>query len=243
GPGDRVPTNPGAIAVALADKLDTLVGFWAIDEKPTGSKDPYGLRRAALGIVRIILENGIRLHITNYANDDLLAFILDRLKVYLRDQGMRHDHIDAVFASNSEKMGGDDLVDMTNRIKALAAFLATDEGQNLVAGYKRAANILKAEEKKGPLPSKAPDKGTLPQETALFSALEKAEPLIKSALASENYEEAMSALAELRAPIDAFFEHVTVNAENKNERENRLGLLMKIRKLAGTIADFSKLEG
>lgn len=260
GPSDRVPTNPVAAAVALADKLDTLVGFWAIDEKPTGSKDPYALRRAALGVVRIVLENGIPIKISDEIASilktmpetrelggeaqrasiwaSLFAFILDRLKVHLRDEGVAHDHIDAVFA-----LGGDDLVDITNRVKALGAFLSTDDGANLLAGYKRAANILKAEVKKGDLPDIEPNEGTLPQEGALFSALEKAEPLIEKALATEDYAGAMMALAELRAPIDAFFDDVIVNSDVAAERENRLGLLIKIRNLAGTIADFDKVEG
>ncbi len=251
GPSDRVPTNPVAVAVALADKLDTLVGFWAIDEKPTGSKDPYALRRAALGVVRIILENGVRLNLIplfiiqqrEFPNIharvmNLLAFILDRLKVHLREQGISHDHIDAVFA-----LGGDDLVDITNRVKALGAFLSTDDGVNLLAGYKRAANILKAEAKKGDLPEVEPHAGTLPQEAALFSALETAEPLIEKALASEDYAGAMTALAGLRAPIDGFFEDVIVNSDVASERENRLGLLIKIRNLAGQVADFDRVEG
>jgi len=342
GPSDRVPTNPVAVAVALADKLDTLVGFWAIDEKPTGSKDPYALRRAALGVVRIILENKLILKLTNFANPggyilqmaigrvinqmliagakeenplvirqaldafgwdedevgepsswlhgdldisdapyqfldpnvgilpSVLAFILDRLKVHLREQGVAHDHIDAVFALVVPTSGGkgdrpsagqaapaqasaqqtavsenklDDLVDITNRVKALGAFLSTDDGANLLAGYKRAANILKAEDKKGSLPDVKPHKGTQPQETALFSALATAEPLIEKALAGEDYAGAMTALAGLRAPIDAFFDDVIVNSDVASERENRLGLLIKIRNLAGTIADFDRVEG
>ena len=352
GPSDKVPTNPVAVAVALADKLDTLVGFWAIDEKPTGSKDPYALRRAALGVVRIILENGlslgvqsiVTLHIQNsiqksfsgnlsdawldhdghesnknlknlvfqvsksgfiaeivnlpvkriaeiatlhdkgyddvpqdqewlgrllqvteyqakYGDDgipweedrdarfsvagwaaslsyDINYFILDRLKVHLRDQGIKHDHIDAVFA-----LGGDDLVDITNRIKALGAFLSTDDGTNLLAGYKRAANILKAEAKKAGVPDVVSHKGTQPEETLLFDALETAGPLIETALASEDYAGAMTALAGLRSPIDTFFDEVKVNSDDENERDNRLGLLMQVRALAGTIADFDKVEG
>ena len=251
GPSDRVPTNPVGVAVALADKLDTLVGFWAIDEKPTGSKDPYALRRAALGVVRIILEGtqGLKLStwlinkreefpVSHENISDLLAFILDRLKVHLRDQGIAHDHIDAVFA-----LGGDDLVDITNRVKTLGAFLSSDDGANLLAGYKRAANILKAEAKKGKLPDVEPNAGTQPQEGALFSALAAAEPLVETALAGEDYAAAMTFLAGLRAPIDAFFEDVIVNSDMAAERENRLGLLMKIRNLAKTIADFDKIEG
>lgn len=260
GPSDRVSTNPVAVAVALADKLDTLIGFWAIDEKPTGSKDPYALRRAALGVVRIILERGVKERVFDLLElsrkkyewlGDLgggaeigpvvmgvQAFILDRLKVHLRDEGVAHDHIDAVFA-----LGGDDLVDITNRVKALGAFLSTDDGANLLAGYKRAANILKAEAKKGDLPDVKPNKGTQPQEGVLFGALATAEPLIEKALAGEDYAGAMTALAGLRAPIDAFFDDVIVNSDVAAERENRLGLLIKIRNLAGTIADFDRVEG
>ncbi|HFB55557.1 MAG TPA: glycine--tRNA ligase subunit beta, partial [Hellea balneolensis] len=294
GPSDSVPTHPVAVAVALADKLDTLVGFWAIDEKPTGSKDPYALRRAALGVVRIILENGVRLQaagillvmesvnqglailagrlrdvVNNKTNSfqkaqkqdksinnnkgipyygplhsdgefyfALYTFILDRLKVYLRDQGIKHDHIDAVFA-----LGGDDLVDITNRITALGSFLSTDEGANLLAGYKRAANILKAEAKKGDLPTAEPHKGTTDEEASLFAAIQNARPLIETALTGEDYAGAMTALAALRTPIDAFFDKVIVNSDVDVERENRLGLLIQIRTLAGHIADFDKIEG
>ncbi|MBL4854086.1 MAG: glycine--tRNA ligase subunit beta [Robiginitomaculum sp.] len=300
GPSDSVPTNPVAVAVALADKLDTLVGFWAIDEKPTGSKDPYALRRAALGVVRIILESILNIGLTqvirklfirpinmpgtiefgdgsgygfgglveSYAElyltlsgagyggpesekkkfiveysskpaQNLLTFILDRLKVHLREQGISHDHIDAVFA-----LGGDDLVDITNRVTALGVFLSTDDGANLLAGYKRAVNILKAEAKKGALPDAAPHKGTQPQEADLFGAIGIAEPLIEKALAAEDYAGAMTALAGLRSPIDAFFDgDMLVVSKITAERENRLGLLMKIRELAGRIADFDKVEG
>ena len=299
GPSDKVPTNPVAVAVALADKLDTLVGFWAIDEKPTGSKDPFALRRAALGVVRIILENdqsiellpvigklfqrpinmsgniefgdgsgyGFGGNVDSYAElylllsaggyggpeseknkfiieyssepaNNLLAFILDRLKGHLRDQGVHHTHIDAVFA-----LGGDDLVDIVSRVNALGSFLSTDAGTNLLAGYKRAANILKAEAKKGDLPTSAPSKGSVPEEAALFAAIGTATPLVESALAAEDYAGAMTALAELRGPIDGFFEGVIVNSDDEKERENRLGLLIQIRTLAGTIADFDKIEG
>lgn len=271
GPADDVPTNPVAIAVALADKLDTLVGFWAIDEKPTGSKDPYALRRAALGVVRIILENSIRLDMskellkswavlemenlkdpetTGRLSDgviskderatlrNLVSFVIDRLKVHLRDEGVRHDLIDAVFA-----LGEDDLVAVVNRVKALQSFLETDDGTNLLAGYKRAANILKAEAKKGDLPDGKPGKGTQAEETALFTAIETATPAIETALAKENYAGAMTALSKLRAPIDAFFDKVTVNSDDANERDNRLALLNDIRTTAQTIADFDKIEG
>ncbi|PHS76590.1 MAG: glycine--tRNA ligase subunit beta [Robiginitomaculum sp.] len=305
GPGDVWPTNPVAVAVALADKLDTLVGFWAIDEKPTGSKDPYALRRAALGVVTIIWFNRVKelslnlvfialinrlqgmlgfrdedraisdteryvnerkierlVHVTdpkrpnNYEDfliervvdgsggraidtaDNLHDFIIDRLRNLLKDGDTRYDVIDAVFAS-----GVYDIVDSVDRVMALQKFLSTDDGANLLAGYKRAANILKAETKKGTLPDVEPNAGTLPQEDALFSALAVAEPLIEKALASEDYAGAMTALAGLRAPIDVFFDDVIVNSDVASERENRLGLLIKIRNLAGTIADFDKVEG
>ncbi len=389
GPSDDVPTNPVAVAVALADKLDTLVGFWAIGEKPTGSKDPFALRRAALGVVRIILENGVRLSLLNsiaqilyttlifgfrttagenerrnfyknlaksidpqfddveeypdwsvrpfnlytngdglildyaddisaaiigfpwiygedisadeveeqqlgyaklqelrerlivldtYANEleavqmfgglntlgqklpsifqvrkndhslvfdaakdvyfELYPFIRDRLKVYLRDKGIRHDLIDAVFAG-----GGDDLVAIVNRVEALQAFLSTEDGANLLAGYKRAANILKAEEKKGALPDGTPGAGTQAEETALFNALQAAQPRIEAALSSEDYAGAMSALAALRGPIDAFFDNVMVVSEIDGERQNRLRLLSAIRDTASQIADFDKIDG
>jgi len=271
GPADRVPSKPVAIAVALADKLDTLVGFWAIDEKPTGSKDPYALRRAALGLVRTILDNNIRFGLSKemlkgwavlemdnmqdagtsgrlsdgvISGDErttlrsLVSFVIDRLKVHLRDEGVRHDLIDAVFA-----LGEDDLVAVVNRVEALQSFLATDDGENLLAGYKRAANILKAEAKKGDLPDSEPNKGTQKEETALFDAIETAKPKIETALAKEDYAGAMTALSKLRKPIDAFFDEVTVNSENAKERENRLGLLIEIRKTAKRIADFNKIEG
>ncbi len=237
GANDSVPTNPVSIAVSIADRLDTLIGFWGIDEKPTGSKDPYALRRAALGIVRILLENEIRLNLSDYVNADLLDFIKERLRIFLRDQDISHDIVDAVFAVH-----GDDLVDITNRVKALKAFLANDDGANLLAGYKRAVNILKAEAKKSGLAEEKPDKGTLPQETALFGALETTTPLIETALENEDYGQAMQALARLRKPIDAFFDKVIVNSDNEQERKNRLALLISIRNLAARIADFDKVE-
>jgi len=305
GPSDSVPTNPVAVAVALADKLDTLVGFWAIDEKPTGSKDPFALRRAALGVVRIILENDLRIPLsrvilvdsttsilpeldkvnvskvikslkgsvregaidlkefaeiskkkidsafedTKKENDelfdnavkltlDLLAFVADRLKVYLRDKGIRHDLIDAIFA-----LGEDDLIAIVNRVEALQSFLDTADGENLLAGYKRAANILKAEAKKGDLPSG--DIGTLSQSEArdLQQGLSKATGEIEAALAEESYSTAMTALSELRGPIDAFFENVMVVSEVKTERENNLRLLGLIRDTARQIADFDAIGG
>ena len=308
GPSDAVPINPVAVAVALADKLDTLSSFWAIPEKPTGSKDPYALRRAALGVIRIVVENNLRVplfyflgrsgrlamaamiqvvksemdkkvkmsefilqsenpdsaivqlvktsgkaaellaseesmdtppqkwELDRYGN--LLAFILDRLKVYLRDQGKRHDIIDAVLAS-----GGDDLVAIVNRTNALQSFLETPEGENLLAGYKRAANILKAEAKKGDLPKGALEKPSEKESVALFKALQTANPKIESALKDENYTEAMSHLAVLRGPIDAFFTHVQVISDDTAVKSNNLRLLLQIRDTARQIADFDKISG
>lgn len=260
GPSDAVPTEPVAIAVALADKLDTLVGFWAIDEKPTGSKDPFALRRAALGVVRIVLENGVRLplvHAFQVARtinvttlklsvrtevvEDLLSFFADRLKQYLRDQGARHDLIDAVFA-----LGEDDLVLIVNRVEALAAFLETEDGANLLAGYKRAANILKAEEKKDGAAVEGDVDASLfeqDEERALHTAIETAVSRADAALAAEDFEAAMAALAELRGPVDAFFDGVTVNADDKKLRANRLRLLTSIRAALFRVADFSKIAG
>ncbi len=240
GPGDAVPAAPVSVAVALADKLDTLVGFFAIDEKPTGSKDPYALRRAALGIIRIILEGGRRLSLSRFAGDDLLAFFADRLKVALRDQGKRHDLVDAVFA-----LGDDDLVRIVGRVEALDAFLKAEDGANLLAGYKRAVNILKAEEKKGALPVGEPSKlpGAPPEETALLAALDAAQPKVAAALGAEDFTAAMTALAGLRGPVDAFFEKVLVNSDVAAERENRLRLLGKVRDAMGAVADFSLISG
>lgn len=281
GPSDAVPSEPVSVAVALADKLDTLVGFWAIDEKPTGSKDPFALRRAALGVVRIVLENGVRLALidtlqeagsltaravfetaqpdfknlpqpenaksleTNVsAAHDLLAFFADRLKQYLRDQGQRHDLIDAVFA-----LGEDDLVLIVKRVEALATFLDSADGTNLLAGYKRAANILRAEEKKDKTRFDGAVDETLltaKAEKALFKAISKSSAASKAALEKEDFAAAMSALASLRAPVDAFFDgddSVMVNADDKAVRENRLNLLNQMREAIGTVADFSKIEG
>jgi glycyl-tRNA synthetase beta chain len=257
GPSDAVPSEPIGIAVALADKLDTLVGFWAIDEKPTGSKDPFALRRAALGVVRIVLENGSRIPLeqalssasaglqwTEETRDNLLSFFADRLKQYLRDQGQRHDLIDAVFA-----LGEDDLVLIIKRVEALASFLDSEDGANLLAGYKRAANILRAEEKKDKTRfDGAVDESLLEAaaETALFKAVSESAGAAKTALESEDFAAAMTALAGLRAPVDAFFDgpdSVMVNADDKAVRENRLNLLNQMREAIATVADFSKIEG
>ncbi|MEM7663850.1 MAG: glycine--tRNA ligase subunit beta [Pseudomonadota bacterium] len=343
GPSNPVPTEPVSIAVALADKLDTLVGFWAIDEKPTGSKDPFALRRAALGVVRIILENGVRVGLRkqiaeallttirnsvrdggtvywisslttgeireaqnsteqgegyeildyslyqsikheydheyassgrfvlssqvwsipgvlraarigefedtveiefadlNGVSDDLLSFFADRLKQHLRDEGQRHDLIDAVFA-----LGEDDLVLITKRVEALGAFLDTEDGANLLAGYKRAVNILKAEEKKsGETYNGAVNTGLLAEkpEQDLHAALTKAVSEAEAAIGKEDFETAMAALAPLRQPVDAFFDNVTVNAEDAALRRNRLYILAMMREVLGKVADFSKIEG
>ncbi len=307
-----MPTDPVGIAVALADKLDTLVGFWAIDEKPTGSKDPFALRRAALGVVRILLENGVRLrlsrneveqhfiemvqelhppseaerewahlqHLKNLAGSKvseisnhpkrraeineaskkfwktidlnavkpitvetgLLSFFADRLKQYLRDQGQRHDLIDAVFA-----LGEDDLVLIAKRVEALGDFLGTEDGANLLAGYKRAANILRAEEKKGALPENLSVDGALidagaAQEIALHQTLGQVRHDIEEPLKNEDFAAVMTELAKLRGPVDAFFEHVMVNDEDEKVRANRLALLADIRETLHRVADFSQIE-
>ncbi|MCQ8780691.1 glycine--tRNA ligase subunit beta [Mangrovibrevibacter kandeliae] len=242
GPTDTVPTDPVALCVALADKLDTLVGFWAIDEKPTGSKDPYALRRAALGVIRILVDNGLRLGLGALVPaGDLVAFFHDRLKVQLRDAGARHDLVDAVLAPSD----GDDLLDITRRIEALGAFLATEDGANLLAGYRRAANILAAEEKKGTHVAPQVDLALLvePEEKALAGAIDRAELELDEALATETYAHAMAALAQLRLPVDAFFERILVNAEDEAVRANRLALLQRIRALTLRVADFARITG
>nr|WP_303683479.1 glycine--tRNA ligase subunit beta [Brevundimonas naejangsanensis] len=260
GPGDTVPTAPVTVAVAMAEKLDTLVGFFAIDEKPTGSKDPYALRRAALGVIRLVLENGVRAPLSKVIHPagvmivtgqklsgetqytaDLLAFFADRLTVLLRDKGQRHDLVAAVFA-----LGDDDLVRIVRRVEALAAFLATDDGANLLAGYKRAAQLLKAEEKRGPLPQGAVATG-LPnqpaEETALAFAAAAAASAVDAALEAEDFAAAMTALARLRAPVDAFFTAVMVNSDVAEERENRLKLLGQVRGVMNRVADFGQIAG
>jgi glycyl-tRNA synthetase beta chain len=287
GPGDRVPSDPVSIAVALADKLDTLVGFWREGEKPTGSKDPYALRRASLGAIRLIAENQIRLRLVpifeahtgltdkalgrvaregigtlggqkvvaigvglvTWADKpvrdtsvDLLSFFADRLKVHLRESGARHDLVDAVFALP----GQDDLLLIVRRVEALGKFLDTDDGKNLLVGYRRAANILRDEEKKdrksyaGEPNSKL---FTAPEEKALAEAIGKVEAQVTAALQKEDFAAAMRAIARLRAPVDAFFEKVTVNAEDRALRDNRLELLNRIRAATRSVADFSRIEG
>jgi len=264
-----LPSSKTADAVALADKLSTLTGFWAIDEKPTGSKDPFALRRAALGVIRSVIEHNLRLPLmatlafadrqlepgnssaaksewrgeqVNTANIDLLSFFADRLKVYLRDQGSRHDLIDAVFALG----GQDDLLMIVKRVGALSKFLDSEDGRNLLAGVKRATNILKIEEKKdgrsfdGNVNTNILIQG---EERELNTAINGASARARQAVAAEDFEGAMRAIAKLRAPVDAFFDRVTVNADDPSFRENRLKLLNRIRAATREVADFSKIEG
>ena len=240
GPSDAVPSGKIAICVALADKLDSLTGFFAVGEKPTGSGDPFALRRAALGIIRILLENRLRLPLE--VSDELLAFFADRLKVALREKGIRHDLIDAVYALTHE----DDLVRLVARVEALQAFLKTDDGVNLLAGYKRAANILRDEEKKdkkifiGEVDEKLLAE---PADKTLLGALQKARSEIAPALSEEDFAAAMRHMAALRVPVDAFFDSVKVNAPDPKIRENRLHLLAALRATVHQIGDFSKIEG
>jgi glycyl-tRNA synthetase beta chain len=265
GPNDRVPTDPVSVAVALADKIDTLVGFWAIDEKPTGSKDPYALRRAALGVIRLIVENGIRIKLIPFSTKhmatfvdaqgtvewngqqvdqrciDLLAFFADRLKVQLREQGARHDLVDAVFALE----GQDDLLMIVRRVEALGKFLETDDGKNLLAGAKRAANILRIEEKKdGKAYDGAPDASlySIAEEKALAKAIDQVKAEASTAVVKEDFAGAMSAIAKLRPVVDAFFDKVKVNDDDSKVRENRLKLLNEIRAATRAVADFSKIQ-
>ncbi|MBY6164185.1 glycine--tRNA ligase subunit beta [Mameliella alba] len=306
GPSDDVPTAPVSVSVALADKLDTLTGFWAIDEKPTGSKDPYALRRAALGVIRLVLENDLRLNLDRYIDaqlvrhkialrdgdladeqraeleqlvdeiadhgvfgaawevlrdklkapekvepvvapvpdlsEDLLGFFHDRLKVFLRDQGIRHDVIDACLAMQ----GRDDIALVVKRARALSAFLGTEDGENLLQGFKRANNILtQAEDNDGVEYSFGADVkfAETEEERTLFTALESAEARIAPAMKAQDFETAMEAMAALRAPIDAFFEAVQVNADNQVVRRNRLNMLGTIRKTCLQVADLTKVEG
>lgn len=302
GPSDFVPKNPVAVAVALADKLDTLVGFWAIDEKPTGSKDPFALRRAALGVIRLLLDNDVRFPLrrltdlwikiqkrtdtgdiivqdtTNKQNDrllekdgvvkitaprvhsnmvvstpedlyrvkvealvqDLLSFLHDRFKVYLKDEGARHDAIDAVLTADA-----DNLLLVARRLEALIVFINEEDGKNLLAGTKRAANILAAEEKKGTKIAPSVDAALLKldEEKALHAAVNLAAQEAEEAIAREDFGGAMLALAKLRGPVDTFFEKVLVNDEDENVRANRLALLEQIRTATSKVADFSKIAG
>ncbi|MCL7407617.1 glycine--tRNA ligase subunit beta [Marivivens donghaensis] len=250
GPSDDVPTEAVSVAVALADKLDTLTGFWAIDEKPTGSKDPFALRRAALGVIRLILSNGLTLKLSDVIakanagadSADLLSFFHDRLKVFLRDEGIRHDVIDACLAMD----GSDDIALLVKRARALQDMMGTEDGTNLLQGYKRASNILsQAEDKDGVEYSFGADvkfaEGDA--EKALFAALDTAEAAIAPAMKAEDFAAAMSAMASLRAPIDGFFEAVQVNSENEIIRRNRLNLLSRIRTICTSVADLSRVEG
>jgi glycyl-tRNA synthetase beta chain len=240
GPSDAVPTDRVAIAVALADKLDQLGSFFAVGERPTGSGDPFALRRAALGAIRVILENKLRLPLTGPG--DFLSFFADRLKVALREKGTRHDLIDAVFSLGNEG----DLVRLVARVEALQAFLKTDDGANLLAGYKRAANILKMEEKKDGKTyiSEVEEKLlTEPTEKALHAAIGKAIAAIGPALEMEDFAAAMREMAALRGPVDGFFDAVKVNADDPKLRENRLHLLAGLRAALHRVADFSKIEG
>ncbi len=241
GPSDRVPSDKVAITVALADKLDTLTGFWAIDEKPTGSKDPFALRRAALGVVRIILERSVRLPLLTVVKDaDLLSFFHDRLKVYLRDLGARYDLIEAVLTPDS-----DDLLMVARRVEALTAFIASEDGKNLLAGTKRATQLLAAEEKKGTVVADgvADELLKLDAEKALHAAIKTASSDAAKAVAAEDFRSAMQALSTLRTPVDTFFNDVLVNDEDAAVRANRLALLKAIREATGTVADFSKITG
>jgi glycyl-tRNA synthetase beta chain len=291
GPADRVPTDPVSIAVALADKIDTLVGFWVVDEKPTGSKDPYALRRAALGVIRIVLDNVLRLPLVTLLEKhaetiegtskplvdqfnkpigrgrefsvpiartgviwagrqvwtvvfDLISFFFDRLKVQLREQGARHDLVDAVLAQQGE--GSDDLLLIVRRVEALGKFLSTDDGKSLLAATKRAANILRIEEKKdGRSYHGKPDPHLYLQkeERELAFSIVAVKNEAEAAVAREDFAGAMRMIATLRPHVDAFFEKVTVNVAISDHRENRLKLLNEIREATRAVADFSKIEG
>jgi glycyl-tRNA synthetase beta chain len=250
GPSDDVPTAPVSVAVALADKLDMLTGFWAIDEKPTGSKDPFALRRAALGVIRLTLDNHLTLPLADRlaAADagagaaDLLGFFQDRLKTYLRDRGIRHDVIDACIAMPQS----DDLALLLKRAEALQGALGTDDGENLIQGFKRANNILsQAEEKDGVEYSFGADVKYAENEAekVLFAALDSADKTIQPAMATQDFAAAMAAMATLRGPIDAFFEAVKINADSALVRRNRLNLLSRIRTTCLSVADLTKVEG
>ncbi len=262
GPGERCPTAPASVAVALADKLDTLAGFFAIDEKPTGSKDPFALRRSALGAIRLILENRLRLPLRDVLADALagygtllppepgaetavgalLSFLADRVKVHLRDRGVRHDLIGAVFAAGEE----DDLVRLLERVASLERFLAREDGANLLTAYRRAANILRIEEKRDRQIYGGPADDALftkEEERVLHGRIAEVNARAASALRDETFEEAMTVMATLRAPVDAFFDEVTVNCEDPALRRNRLLVLSEIRGSLDRVADFSRIEG
>jgi len=261
GPNDRCPTAPTSVVVSLADKIDTLVGFFGVGEKPTGSKDPYALRRAALGVIRVVLENKVRLPLTwliraadrirvehqagaigGRPDADLLDFFADRLKVHLREQGVRHDLIAAIFELGAE----DDLVRLLARVAALDEFLKSEDGANLLTAYRRAANIVRIEETKDKLRyDAAPDPALLrlDEERALAERLAEVEGLSAAALHREAFGVAMAALARLRLPVDDFFAKVTVNCDDPASRANRLRLLSQIRATLNRVADFSQIEG
>ncbi len=265
GPNDACPSKPVSVAVALADKIDTLAGFWTIGEKPTGSKDPFALRRAALGVIRLIVENGLRVPLLeafegakkglddtiggtgdDWAASDLLAFIADRLKVHLREKGIRHDHIDAVFSVKGEGGGEDDLVRLLARVEALGQFLKTDDGGNLLTAYKRAANIVRIEQKNDGRKYDAEPETVLlsePEEDELYNKLLQAGPKIRTAIEDERFQDAMQKLASVRKDVDAFFDNVTVNTDQPDLRRNRLNLLSFIGRAFDNVADFSKIEG
>ncbi len=261
GPSDDCPSAPLSVALALADKIDTLTGFWAIDEKPTGSKDPFALRRAALGVIRLIVENKLRLPLNKVIHSsldahasagplpafdevtsELIAFFAERLKVALKDRGVRHDLINAVFALGDE----DDLLRLLDRVEALSAFLKTEDGANLLVAHGRAANIVKIESKKDQVRFDEPVDASLlaeESEAELFEALESAREAAEAAISKENFGGAMAAMARLRKPVDNFFDQVMVNAENRALRSNRLRLLSAIDKTLLKVADFSRIEG
>lgn len=261
GPSDRCPTAPESVALALADKLDSLTGFFSIDEKPTGSKDPFALRRAALGVIRLILDNGLRLPLRSVladaaalhnlaidgrepklVADELITFFADRLRVHMRDRGLSHDLVSAVLAVADN----DDLVRLVARAEALKTFLGTDDGANLLRAFRRAANIVAIEEKKdGAIFEGSIDHNLMEadEESALNERLDAATKTIEAALADEEFGAAMSALATLRAPLDVFFDNVTVNADDGAVRANRLRLLARIRAALAPVADFTEIEG
>jgi glycyl-tRNA synthetase beta chain len=258
GPTDDCPTAPVSVVVSLADKFDTLAGFWSIDEKPTGSRDPFALRRSALGIIRVLLENRIRLNLRDAftearqlhntedqsLDDDLMQFFADRLKAHLRDDGVRHDHIEAVFALP----GAEDLVGVVDRVRALGDFLESDDGANLLTAYRRASNIVRAEEKKDDArylgSDYVNDSGLQDDvEIALAAQLVSAEVAVAASLSNEEFAKSMLALAALRKPLDDFFDHVTVNVDDSAVRGNRLRLLARIQEVMNNVANFSKVEG
>ena len=245
GPSEPVPTAPLSVAVALADKMDSILAFFSIGEAPTGSRDPYALRRAALGVIRIVLENGLTLSLnqvigsSQFDGEGVAAFFADRLKVQLRDRGARHDLVDAILA-----LGDDDILRIAKRVEILSEFLDGEDGGNLLAAYRRAGNILAAEARKGPLPEAMLRRPKGPaEELALYEAVTTFQPVVWSALEQDDYAVALAALAGLRAPVDAFFEAVLVNSPVAAERANRLALLNAVREVMGLTADFARISG